>query len=303
MREYGWMGLTVAAMVVLLVIFTAVAIVDQNETCAIVTLGSVTGEARTGFNLKWPLITGYDCYNRQPVVYQTVKDGVGDADFLDFPVEIKTSDGQTAFVEFNLTFHVDPENVIQVRSSVANDMRSLVTRVVANFSRSLPRDLGAHYSASSLYTAGRVDYGNEIENELRPLFAQYGVTLDQFELRDINFDDAYETAIENQQIARENIETAQFQAEQAVFDANRTAELARGDADAAIEHARGEAESTRINAAAEADAIALRGEALEQYPTVLQLNFIEALNSANWMLIPWEQIQPFLPLEGLSTGQ
>lgn len=287
----------------LVLIAASVAIVDQNKTCAVVVLGSITGEARTGFNLKWPLISSYDCYSRQPVVYQTVKDGVGDADFLDYPVEIKTSDGQTAFVEFNLSFHVDPKNVALVRSSVANDMRSLVTRVVANFSRSLPRDLGANYSASSLYTSGRVNYGNDIEEALKPLFAQYGVTLDQFELRDINFDEAYETAIENQQIARENIETAQFNAEQAIYDANRVAELARGDADAAIENARGEAESTRINAAAEADAIALRGEALEQYPAVLQLNFIEALNSANWMLIPWEQIQPFLPLEGLSTGQ
>ncbi len=293
----------IVVMVILVGFFVFGKTVDTNETCAIVTLGKVSGIAGTGWNFRVPFITGFSCYNRQSVVYQTTDGAQGDADYLDFPVEIKTSDGQTANIEFNLSFHVDPENVIKVRSTVANDMRSLVTRIVANFSRSIPRDLSAKYSASTLYGIGRVDYGNEIEDLLIPLFSEYGVTLDEFELRDINFDEDYEVAIEQQQIARENIETAQFQAQQAEYEADRTAVLARGEADAEIQRARGDAEALRINAAAQADAINLTGAALEQNPLVLQLNFIESLESANWMLVPWEQIQPFLPLEGLSTGQ
>lgn len=293
----------VAVFVVIGLGFLMFETVDTNETCVYVELGQVKGPAHEGLNGKLPFVSGFSCYNRQSVVYQTTDGAVGDADYLDFPVEIKTSDGQTAEIEFNLSFHVDPANVVKVRSVVANDMRSLVTRIVANFSRSIPRDLSAKYSASTLYGIGRVDYGNEIESLLRPLFVEYGVTLDEFELRDINFDDDYEIAIEQQQIARENIETEQFKAQQAVYTAEQTVAIAKGDADAAIQKARGEAEALRVNAAAQADAIRLTGEALAENPLVLQLNFIEALETANWVMVPWDSVQGLLPLEGLSPIQ
>ena len=59
-------------------------------------------------------------------------------------------------------------------------------------------------------------------------------------LRKIDFDTDYVTAIELQQIAQIGIETAEFEAQAAVFEADRIGELARGEADATIERAKGE---------------------------------------------------------------
>ena len=106
----------------------------------------------------------------------------------------------------------------------------------------------------------------------------------------------YIAAIEQQQIARENIETANFQSQSAEYEADRIAVLARGEAEARVERAKGDAEAVRVAAEAEADAIELRGAALERYPQVLQLNMIEALQFAKWMMLPLDGITPLLQI-------
>jgi len=280
------------------VVASAVLIVDASESCAIVEVGQVVGQAHTGFQLVWPLITSVSCYPRQVHIYQTVVDAKGDADYVDFPVEIKTGDGQTAYVEFNLVYYVPPENVEKIRREVASNEDELVTRVVGNYSRTVPRDLAPDYTASQLYGIGRVDYEGEIDKQLRVIFASYGVVLDRFALRDVNFDDEYEKTIEGQQISREQIETEGYKADAAVFTARQTAALAKGEADAEIERARGHAEAVRIQASADAESIEIRGSALQKFPEVLNLEYIKVLPTAQWMLIPWDQITPFMPLPG-----
>lgn len=296
-----------AAGVVLIVVGLALAaifsirIVDQAEACAVVRLGRVVGVAEPGLHFVVPFVTSYDCYRSQHTLYQTAEGAMGNADYLDVPVEIKTGDGQTAEVLANTVFQIQPENVVRIRTEVGDDMDAVVRRVVANFGRSVPRSLAPNYTATQLYGIGRNDFSDEILENLAISFAENGVELVSFEIRDINFDPNYEQTIEDQQIARERIEKAQFEAQSAVFEAQRIAELAKGDAQATIERARGDAESQKIRASAEAEAIRLRGEALRDNPTVLQLEFVQQLGTSEWMMVPWEQVQGLLPLQPPSS--
>ena len=105
----------ILVIMVLIMAFTGWRTVDQAESCAVLELGAVVGHAGPGFHIVKPLITNYDCFQTQQTLYQTVVEAKGDADFLDTPVEIKTSDGQTATVEFNIAFHIEPDNVEFVR--------------------------------------------------------------------------------------------------------------------------------------------------------------------------------------------
>lgn len=284
---------------ILLMAVTGWRTVDQAETCAVLELGRLVDHAGPGFHIVKPLITNYDCFQTQQTLYQTVVDAQGDADFLDTPVEIKTSDGQTATVEFNIAFHIEPDNVEFVRSKIASNMTEVNTRVVANFGRSVPRDIAPQFTAESLYGIGRIEYERIVREELVGIFLIRGVTLDSFELRDVNFKEDYEKTINDQQIAREKIQTAQFEADAAVYKAQENVALAKGQAEATIERAKGDAESLLINARAEAESIALRGLALRDNPVVLKLEFIQNLATANWMMIPWEDMQAFLPLENM----
>ena len=260
-------------------------VVDQSKTCAIVVLGDVKGEAKTGFQLVAPLVTSLDCYSRQVTVYQTGSEQNKAADYWDYPVEIKTGDGQTALASFNVSYHVEQKNVLLIRSFVATDADDLKERIIANYARSIPRDIAPQFTATDLYTTGRTRFEQLVKEQLRVKFAEFGVTLDDFTLRDINFSEAYEGAIESQQIAKENIETEKYNSEAAIYTAQ-----------SAIEKAKGAAEAVKIAAEAEAYALKMKAEAIKNDPALLQLEFIQALKTAQWMMVPWDQVQGLLPL-------
>jgi regulator of protease activity HflC (stomatin/prohibitin superfamily) len=272
--------------VVLLIVFVrSMRIIDVSQSCAWVRFGNVVGAAKPGFQFVNPLNSKV-CYPQQAVLFQTAADVDGDgkvestADYYNFPVEVKTSDGQSANVEFNLTWHVQPECAVQLREDVASNVDLLVTRVVDNFSRSIPRDLAPKYSAKELYGTGRTVYENDIKETLIPMFVKACVVLDEFILRDINFDPAYEDTMEQKQIQ----------------NARGTVTNAKAAADAAIETARGQAKTVELMAIAEAEAMRVKGQALRDFPEMLKLKFFDALTTANWSLVPWSAIQGYLPI-------
>lgn len=273
--------------------------VDQGETCVIVTLGKVTGYAPTGVSWKFRGTNRYFCFPSRNVMYQVAQNAEGNADFMDYPIGANTSDGQKVELTANVTFHVEPEDVEFVYSEVGQTMDDVKERVVANFTRSMVRNIVPNYEALDLYTSGRVNLEEELREALAIMFAERGVTLDDFQLRSISFDADYAQVLENKQVALENVHVKEYEAQQAVYEAKRTAELAKGEANAAIERARGDAQAVILSAEAEARAIVLRGEALRDNPEILQLEFIQNLATAKWLMLPSEGITPFLPLDVL----
>jgi len=296
----GWIAI-LAVGVLLFLGLLSVRVIDVSKSCAWVRFGNVIGEAQPGFQFV-NMFNKAVCYPRQSILFQTAADVTGDgkvdsqADFYDFPVEIKTSDGQSAMVEFNLKFHVEPKCAVTLRISVASNTNDLVIRVINNFSRSIPRDLAPLYSAKELYGQERVIFEKDIRDNLAPLFTASCVVLDEFILRDINFDPAYEEVMENKQIQMENIAVQKYIADQAVENARATVTNAQAQADAQIETARGQAETTRLMAIAEAEAMRIKGQALQDFPSMISLKFFDALSTAKWSLIPWSSVQGYLPI-------
>lgn len=287
--------LVVIAIAVVLLLFS-VRVIPQEKACVWVRLGKIVGAANPGLQIVPPFITGTDCYSQQVTLYQTGEEENKAADYWDYPVEVKTKDGQTAFVSFNLTYHVEPANAVSIRTSVANNADNLKERVIAAYARSIPRNVAANYTATELYTTRRVDYENEVEATMRTSLLQEYVSLNDFMLRDVNFSPEYELAIEQQQINQELIETEAFKVEQERQKALQAVERAKGEAAAAIETAKGQAESARIMADAEAYSINMKGAAINANPSILELLFIEALKTANWMMVPWSDMQGWLPI-------
>jgi regulator of protease activity HflC (stomatin/prohibitin superfamily) len=275
--------------------------VDQGETCVVVKLGKISHVAPTGVSWSFRLVNKYVCYSRVAVMYQTAADAKGKADYMDWPITANTSDGQQINVTANVTFHINPDKVEFIYANVGRNMIDVKERVIANYTRSIIRDLTPNYRAEDLYTSGRVAFEKEVGIELSKLFVERGVTLDAFRLRSIEFDQDYVSAIENQQIAQEQVETRQYEAEQAIYEAERNRELAKGDAAAQVERAKGDAESRVIAAKAEAEAIELKGEALKSNPEILMLEFIQQLAKSKYLIVPWDNIEPLVPLDVLPT--
>lgn len=303
MSKSGWVYIAGVLVVLLMIIGVfSIRTIDVGQSCVWVRFGKVIGEAKPGIQLV-NMFNEKACYPRQSMLFQTAADVTGDgkvdsdADYKDFPVEIKTSDGQSALVEFNLKFHVQPVCAVTIRENIASNTEDLVIRVVNNFSRSIPRDLAPLYTATQLYGKDRILFEEEIKQALDPKFTENCVVLDEFILRDINFDQDYEATMEQKQIQMENIAVQKFVADQAVQNARATVTNAQAQADATIEAARGQAETVKLLAIAEADAMEIKGQALRDYPEMLKLKFFDALTTSNWSLIPWDSVSGYMPIE------
>ena len=283
----------VAVAVVLLLL--SIRIVSPGEVGVVVRMGKAIRTLEPGVHVvgPWPFykITKYPTH---VVTYQTTddhnKDGKldekdGSADYLDYPIEIKTEDGQTAYVYLNVNCRVKPQYALKIRQDIARSSQELVDRVIKFYVRSVTRNKASYFSAEELYTHGRLQYQNEVLQSLREKTEPVGIEIVDVALRDVNFSPEYEEAIEQQQIARERIETAQYEAEVAKHEAERQKELAKGEAEAQV-----------ILAEAEAKSIEVRGKALKKYPQVIQLNFIEALKAIDWMMVPSNGMEWLLPL-------
>lgn len=292
--------MTVGVFVVLVIIlgFMTIRNIEQGEVCVVTAFGKVNRMASPGFNLKMPFfVERFNCFSTRLLVYETGDEpGQSQADYTDIVVEANTADGQVIQVRYSVSFHVEPNAAMTVYTKVGRNDDDVVERVVKFHSRSKVRLTLQEYKADVLYSGNIVTVQTEIEDQLDVLFAANNVSLDAFVLRKISFDPDYVAAIEQQQIAKENIETAQYQSQAAVYEAQKNIEIAKGQAQANIELAKGEAEAVKIQAAADAEALSLKGVALRNFPEMLKLEMIQALKYAKFMFFPSDSITPFLPL-------
>ncbi len=261
--------------------------------------GAVTGRImRPGLNWKTPFVESVISYRTQEIVYQTAEDGESRAEYMDFPTDTTTADGQQIILKYSIRFRIDPENVAWIANNIG-DERDVVEKVVKFHSRILARNIPKEYEALDLYTGNIQEVQDRFEEQLTPLFSEKGILLDSFGLRKIEFTDDYKQAVEQKQIEAENIITEQHKAQQATYRAQAQVELAKGDA-----------EKVKLLAGAEAEAIQIKGEALAKYPAIIQLRFVESLSDpegkVTWGIMPPGSFVPFLNLTpgetALGTG-
>ena len=294
--------LIVAGVVFLALILASSSYVQiQYGTVGIVTrFGAVTGRLmQPGLNWKIPLIEGVERYRTQEIIYQTAGEIEAPADYVDFPTETTTADGQQIILKYSIRFRIDRERVSWIANNIG-DERDVVEKVVKFHSRILARNIPKEYAALDLYTGNIQAVQDQFEEQLKPLFAEKGVILDSFGLRKIEFTEDYRQAVEQKQIEAETVITEQHIAEQAVYQAQAQVERAKGEAQSTIERAKGDAEKVKLLADAEAQAIQIKGEALAKYPAIIQLRFVESLSDpqgrVTWGIMPPGSFVPFLNL-------
>jgi regulator of protease activity HflC (stomatin/prohibitin superfamily) len=217
----------------------------------------------------------------------------------DDSVEARTSDGQVVLVDASVIFSVDPNEVVNVHIRWQN---RYVDGVVRAISRGVIRDTVSQYGIEQVYSTHRVEMTDTIKAELTRRFADNGLFLVDFVLRNIAFSEEYSASVEQKQIAEQLAQQAAFIVEQRRQEAEQARQVAQGLADAVVIAAQGDAEARLIEAEAEARAIELLAAALALNPDVLTLEYIQKLApNIEVMLVPTNN--PFLlPLPSLGGG-
>ena len=268
-------------------------------TVALVTrFGGLTGQVfEPGLHWRTPFI---DQVVTIPTIVQSYETSdnpeSSGADYTDYPVTAQTIDGQQINIKYTVLFRVPPGEAVKIVQNIGR-LQEVVENVVKAHSRNLARLWAQSHTAEDLYSGeGIFDYENAVRNALEQEFKKYGVLLDDFLVRKVDFGEEYINAIEQQQIAQEAIETARYQSEAAEYEKERQIRLAEAEAERTKLLAGADAERQRLLADAEAYSIQARGQVLKKFPEVVQWEFVRNLQQVEWGILPSQGITPFLPL-------
>ncbi len=260
--------------------------------------GGLTGTVfEPGLHWRTPFIDQIEIVDTVVLSYETSDNPESSgADYRDYPVTAQTVDGQQIQVKYTVLFRIPPDRAVQIVQNIGA-MDEVVENVVKAHSRNLSRLLAQNYRAEDLYSGeGVFAYESAVRQALEGEFGLYGARLDDFLVRKIDFDEEYIRAIEQQQIAQEAIETARYNSEAAEYEKERQIRLAEAEAKRIELTAAADAERQRLLADAEAYSIGVRGKALQQFPELVQWEFVRNLQSVTWGILPGDGITPLLPL-------
>ena len=267
--------------VLLVLIFNSVVIVQAGNIQVLTQFGRTIGVSfYPGIHFKVPFIQNTVNYSTRQVTYETSDEpGSSMANYPDYTVDTTSLDGQQITIKYTIRFAIDGKEAEWILNNIGT-MDNLVEKVVKTEARSLSRNIPKKYTASQLYSKQVFDVQDEISNTLRPVFEDNGIIMDEFLLRKIDFTEQYFSILEDKQIAEEKI----------VVEKN------------VLEQEKIKKEQAIVRAEAEAEQIMIKGEALHQYPQIIQLEFIQKLSpNITWGILP-EGIVPLIDLSKLQEG-
>lgn len=204
--------------------------IDGKERGVVLRNGRVVEAAEPGLHFKLPLVDRIEKISTQ---HNT----------LEFPrIEAYSQDQQPASLRVSVSYHIPPDQVVNVYTSYAN-VEGLETRLIARQVPTQIENVFGQYNAVSA-VQHRVKLVADVtkalrENVLGP------VEIDSVQVENIDFSDAYEKAISDRMNAEVAVATRNQELEKERVNAKITVTAAQAAADAALAKATAEAQATR----------------------------------------------------------
>ncbi len=222
-RAFNWKKLVIIAAAVifaLIILFNCFVVVDAGHTGVVVTMGSVNeGVLQEGIHAKLPFI-------------QNVVKIDNRIQKLEVNTEAFSKDLQSVDTVLAINYRVDTSKSYSIYKNIGADYESvLVTPAVNEVLKAITSQYTAEQSVTNrtLISDGLVKGLNEKLNDL-------GLYVTDVNIIDFDFSDAYITAIEEKQIAQQQLLKAETEKQTAITNAQAAAEAAKikaaGDAEA-----------------------------------------------------------------------
>lgn len=164
-----------------------------------------------------------------------------------------SSDIQEVNMLYTINYQISSADAMTIYKSIGAQYYEKV--IVPNVTESV-KTACAHYTAEDLVN-NRSGLANDIDIDLTERLSAYNIILVSASIEDMDFTDAFTSAVEAKQVAQQNKLKAQTEAEQKVIEAQANADAAKIAADT-------EAYEIEVKAAAEAEANRLLAESLTE---------------------------------------
>lgn len=243
-----------AVLGVLAVIFLAILnsgwfTIQETERGVLLRNGAFVATVEPGLHFKLPV---FESVVRIDVTQRALR-WAGDNS-----LEAYSQDQQPANLSVSVVYHVPPADVDKVYRQFSG-VEGLESRLIA---RKLPQDLktvfGRYTAASVIQNRGK--FAADVESAVRAGIVG-PLVIDQVNIEDIIFSDAYENSVEQRMLAEIEVMKLRQNAEREKVQAEITVTQARAAADSQLATATAAAQATEIQAKADAERIRLRGEA------------------------------------------
>lgn len=220
----------VIVLIVLVAFFSSVTIVKSGTVGVISTMGAVNEiPLYEGFHLRIPFITN--------VTIIDVKTQKAEADCA-----AASKDLQTITTSVAVNYHVNSVNAPKMFTTVGLDFDYIL--IVPAIQESVKAVI-AQYSAEELIT-NRQEVSSAISQKLAEKISSYGITIELFNITNLEFSDTFNAAIEAKQTAEQEALKAQQDLARIVIEAQQTVTQAQAAADARMAAADAEAYSIRV---------------------------------------------------------
>jgi regulator of protease activity HflC (stomatin/prohibitin superfamily) len=227
----------VLAVLALIVFFSSFYTIRSTERGVLATFGKMNDQVvEDGLHLKIPFI-------------QTIKKVNVQQKKFDGKENSYTRDVQTSEVEYTINYDLVRENVSRLMKNVGDDYHN---RIVVPFVRSAMKQSFGNFAATEI-VENRDAVRREIELTLRRTLDSNYFTNIQFQLVNIDFDDEFENAIKDKQVAEQNALKAK----------NVTIQVEEQD------------KQTKIKAEADAEAMRIKANALERNPKLVNYEAVQ----------------------------
>jgi len=235
----------VVGIVLLVTVLSSWFVVQPYERAVVTWAGNLDYVAEPGLHWKLPYVQSTTFYRTD---IQSMSSGKG-------WINTYTIDSQEVDVTFNLFYRI-PANCVQ---SVYINLRDYENQL---YKLSLDRMKSAMGQVNTQTVAEkRGEIRDAIRKTMIADMKPYCIDVSDFQLTDLKYTDAFRNAINAAAVQKANVESLEYQRQQAEKSAQSAKIKAIGEADAAREAGRGRADANLLEAKAQAEAIKLKGEA------------------------------------------
>jgi prohibitin 2 len=227
----------------------------------------------TGLHLKipfWQSVTKMDTRLQTYTMSATSSEGEV---YGNDAIEALTKDGQKVRIDASIQFYLNGKKAPQVFSEVGLDYSQKVVRPAI---RSVIRGVITGFNSKDLFQIEtRQEAQTMMVKRMTENLERKNLILDDVLVRKVTFSDIYLQAIEEKQIAEQKIQKAEFEKQEALIHK----------------------EKKIIEAEAESESIRLKGDALKNNPSIVQLEMIQKLApNIQWGVLP-DGVMPLLDMK------
>ena len=196
-------------------------------------------------------------------------------------IDAASKELQTVKLTGTMNYHIDGQFASDLYQRVGTDFAGKIIDPAFNdFIKTVVPD----YSVNDIL-AKRDEIRSFAKQQLAANLAQYHIIVDDIYIANIAFSDAFQKAIEDKQVAQQQVQTEQQILAQKQIQAQQAVAAAKGEADSNVTLAEGQAKATVALAEGQAQANKLLAESLTDQ--ILQYQYIQKLtDKITVMLLP-----------------